>query len=396
MRLRPLALLLLLLVLTLVGCGKDDAIVDPPPADTGLRVPEDYATLYDALAAAGLTDEVSLAPGAYTVDASLDRGVTVRARRFTAGEVRLLDSRLTVRAPAGDRVVLEGLTMIGGDTLVSAPGGADLALVACRLVRATLGVLYTVDGDLDLVDCDLDSLGRGGAVHVGGQARLTWQGGAVRACTADQAVIDLRDEARASIASVTFVDCPRYTIRHRGLTLELDGCGFVQATGPSLAVGAGAVAHAGGTAFLDSAWPAIEVAGQLTLDPCLIAGGLGDGPAIQLNAGGALFMVDTTVHDGAGPALTMAAGAAATVSRSLLTWLAAPLATGAGATVAALTFDNVDAWAPGLSAWSGLEAMRDAGQGNRETDPLYCSPDDLRLQAGSPVAGWGGLQVGCQ
>ncbi len=394
----PLRLLALLIMLVaLAGCGGDDdgPTVQPPPTDTGLLVPEDYPTLYDALAAAGPTDEVSLAPGVYTVDASIERGVTVRRRQHVEGEVRLVDSRLVVRAPAGDHVVLEGLTMVGGDTLISVPGGADVTLSGCRLARAVLGILHPVSGDLELADCDLDSLGPGGALVVGGAARLSFIGGNVRACEADQAVIDLRDEVWAGISQVNFVDCPRYTIRQRGVTMSVGRCTFVRATGPSLVVGAGSRGDVDDCTFVDSVWPVAEVGGDLTLDPVVIARGLGDGPAVQVNPGGDLFLGNVTVHDGAGPAVAMAAGATVSVYRSLLTSLAVPVVAGPGVTSATLEFDEVDAWVPGLSAWAGLEDLRDAGAGNLEVDPLYCGAADLRLQVGSPVAGWGGLPVGC-
>lgn len=388
---------ILVAVLLFAGCGGNDdgGPTDPDPVDLGLLVPEQFATVAEALAAAVPSSEVSLAPGRYTVDLSIDRGVVLRRRLGAVGDVVLEGSRLSVRAPAGEQVTLRGLVMTDGDTLIDATGGADLWVEDCRLERAVLGIRYTGSGHLDLRGCVLHSLGPAGAVHVSGSALVTWEGGRVASNTAMQAVVDLRDGVSANLANVVFVDCPRYTIRHRGADLDVTACRFEDATGPSVVVAEGSTARLFGCWFTDGTWPAVEVGGAVEMHGSVVAWGLGGGAALLVGPAGDLLVEQSTIHDGSGAALELAAGSVARVRSSLLTAVSVPAVNWPGSVAATLACDDVDLWVAGQSAWSGLLEVRDAGEGNVEVDPRYCGPRDLGLREGSPVEGLGALEVGC-
>lgn len=384
--------------LLMASCGDGDGTETPtgPGADvTGLRVPEDFPTLYDALAAATTADTISLAAGRYTVDASIDRGVAIRGRTGDPADVVLLDSRLVVRASAGQHVTLQDVGLRGGDTLVTLQSDADLTLTGCHLAVAELGILHAGAGGLSLRDCDLDTLGAAGAVVVSGGGTIDWSGGQVRRCRATQAVLDLQPGARGVLTGVTFLEGPRYGIRHRGADLTLTDCTFRDALGPGLVVAPGARATLTGCRFTAGIWPAVEVGGMLTAETTVVAWGQGPAAAMQVSSPGRVSLARVTIHDGDAPALELADGAEVSLAASLLTAVAVPMVAWSGSSATSLAVDRVDAWVPGQSAWAGLEGVREAGQDNREVDPLYCGDDDLRLQDQTPVPGWGGLPVGC-
>jgi len=419
---------LVALAAVISGCGDDggDPPVTPPdpPVVTGLLVPEDYPTVADAVAAAradGASREVSLAPGDYTVDLSLEWTVTLSGRGDLLGEVRLIDSRLTVRADAADTVRLRGLVFDGGDTVLAVPGDAVVMVDVCRIQNAVLGIQHTGSGALELDtvefvdcrgsgaihvadaaafelrdctlrDCQSDEVG---VVRVAGATPMIWQGGRLDSCAGDQAVVSVEEAAGGTMDGVIITFGTPHTVRHRGDRLTLTDCWFEMQSGTSLGVGAGSRAVVTGCRFRQAAWPVVDIGGEVDLTACVVFDGLGDGPVVLLGAGGVLTADRLTVHDGAGPLLSLGGGATADFTGCLATQLAVPMASG---DTSALTMNACDLWTPGASAWSGLEAVRDAGEGNLEVDPLYCdgASGDLRLQDGTPAAAMGALGVGCR
>ncbi len=427
-RLAPSLVSALIFILAITGCGGDgdDPPVTPPelPVETGLLVPEDYPTIADAVAAAradGSSREVSLAAGEYTVDLSLDWSVTLRRRSGLLGEVRLIDSRLTVRAGSEDTVRLRGLVFVGGDTALAVPGDAVVVVDSCRIRNAVLGIQHTGAGALALDTVEfVDCLGSGaihvadaasltlvdctfrdcqsdeaGVVRVAGTTPLIWRGGRLDGCASDQTVVSVEDAAGGAMDGVIVTFCTPYTVRHRGDLLTLTDCWFEMQSGTSLGVGSGSRAEVSGCHFRQAVWPVMDVGGEVAVSACVVFDGLGHGPALLLGDGGRLTADAITVHQGAGPLLSLGAGATADLTACLVTQLAVPMAVG---DTSALAMTACDLWVSGASAWSGLEAVRDAGEGNVEVDPLYCdgASGDLRLQDGTPAAGMGALGVGCR
>ncbi|MBD3220217.1 hypothetical protein GF314_03165 [bacterium] len=424
----PALLMAAVLAMPLAGCSGDDGDgpVDPPPPDPpagGRLVPEDYPTLIDALAAAAPGDTVSLAAGTYTVDASLDRAVTIRAR--TTGEVALTGSRLTVRAGAGagGAVRLVGLAFSGGDTALVVQGASDVSADSCSFTSLVCGVLHTGSGILDLNAVSFDAMS-GGALHTVDAGRVTIDGlevtastagergviwsrgtsdlvirsGRLAATTAAQAVLDLETTGQVVLEDLAFEDCGPYPVRRKSGPLTMTGCRFNDLTAPAVGLGPDAATTIDACEFARSTWPAIEAAGTVTLTGSAFVDGRGDGAAILVTDGAEVTIDRATFHGAPGPWLRLGSGAVVAVSRTLVTDLAVPAIVREDLAPAQLTLDQCDLWHPSLAAWTGLEFERDAGEGNLETDPLYCDPGawDLRLQAGSPVAGWGAFGVGCE
>lgn len=427
MKLRPLSLLALILVLAAItGCGSDDdpppTTPPPPPGEQGLRVPEDYPTIVDALAVAfaGPERAVSLAAGDYTVDASLDEPVTLRCRPGQVGQVRLVDSRLVVRAHA-DTVALHGLVLAGGDTLLTVLGAATVTLDSCRIQDAVLGIQHTGGGGLAVTDSRIHHCSGGGAIHAHGAASfglhnttieqctagesgvaqvtgatvLDWTDVRLDVCTGDQAVLNLEDTAGGTIDGLIATFCPPYTVRHRGGALTLRDAWFEFQSGTSVAVGLGSRLTLEECRFLQCVWPVLEVGGVADMGSCVVYDGAGPAAAWLVGDGGELTAARCTVHQGAGPLVDAGQGASVDLDDLLATDLTTPMAAGS---LAGLTMDGCDLWlASGADAWEGLTAVRDAGAGNLELDPEYCDPDhgDLRLQITTPVPGLGALPVGC-
>jgi hypothetical protein len=423
---RHLALLLALaLALPLFGCGGDDddggpGPIEPPPPG-GLLVPEEYATIVDALAFADVGDTVSLAAGSYTVDASVERAVTIRGRE---PGVVLTDSRFTVRASGIGAVRLEDLAMTGGDTALVVQGDMMVEVYGVTFADLALGILHRGDGTLVVDRSSFTGLGPGGAVHgqaeasvnlhtvtvtdcTAGDRGVVWVGEAAglsiseaefAGCTASQAVVNLETSLGAGLMDVSFVDCIPYAVRHRARDLGLMRCAFDGLEFPAVAVGEGSTAEIDSCAFTGGRWPQLEVGGELDVTTSVITAGSGDEPAIMVGAGGVVSMDLCTVHSGVGPWVSVGSGATLEALRSLVTEVAVPAVRRLDPAPAQIALDYCDLWDPVLEAWEGLEAQRDDGEGNVSVDPLYCDPGvgDLRLQTGTPVPTWGALDVGCE
>ena len=325
----------LLVATALIGCGGDD---DPPPTTPPgpapptrtCGCPRDYPTIVDALAAAFQGDgrTVSLAAGDYTVDASLDHAVSLRCRPGQAGLVRLLDSRLTVRADT-DTVTLHGLVLAGDDTLLSVPGAATVLVDSCRIQDAVLGILHTGGGALTLRDTRITQCNGSGALHAHGTARLqlhrttidqctagetgvihatgatnlSWHDVSLASCTADQAVLNLTDTTSGEIDGLMTSFCTPYTVRHRGGALTVRDAWFQLQAGTSVAVGAGSTLTLDACRFLQCVWPVVEVGGTAEIWSTVVFDGAGPGPAWLVGDGGTVSAANCTVHRGAGPLL---------------------------------------------------------------------------------------------
>ncbi|GAA2402431.1 right-handed parallel beta-helix repeat-containing protein [Streptomyces glaucosporus] len=209
----------------------------------------DYATLSDALRAAGDGDILTLAPGTYRENLVIDRAVTLRGpERAESGSVRIAPAdgvALTVRAPAVVRDIrIEGQDATAPALLVeecaaelsglrvttrSAAGVEVRAGARPTLRRCTVdnpaGIGISIGGGAGglFEECEVVAAGQSGiAVHGGARPRLE----RCRVHHASGAGLSLTGEGSAAEA----VDCEVYEIRGAGVQIasrasgHLTGC----------------------------------------------------------------------------------------------------------------------------------------------------------------------------
>ncbi|HMB69620.1 MAG TPA: hypothetical protein VKU85_09910, partial [bacterium] len=137
------------------------------------RVPEDHATIGDALDAAGPGDVVDVACGTYFEhDLELKSGVAVRSRSRQAGCVTI-DAQELGRVAVGSDLEpgteLQGLTLVNGVSPVLLNGGA-LHLVASSLLLSNCELKF------NRAEAQYFSTGSlGGAIYVEGGEELDVQ-----------------------------------------------------------------------------------------------------------------------------------------------------------------------------------------------------------------------------
>ena len=194
------------------------------PAELVVRVPDDHATIQDALNALGGAGIVEITdggyyPGAVQVTAAAGQRVELRARN---GRRPTIDPQgpVQVSAAAGGRVVLNGLLVVGQPVRVQ-PTAAN-ALRRLRIAHCTLvpGRTLAADGtpgspaapslvvDLDGVSVDVDHSIVGG-VRVDEQSRLAVADSILDATSDDQvafaAVDNVSPGGELSLESVTVI-----------------------------------------------------------------------------------------------------------------------------------------------------------------------------------------------
>ncbi len=118
-----------------------------------------YATIQSAILASSPGDVVLIDPGTYVEELDVDRGVVLLAR----GQPTTLDGRLAIRGiPAGQTVVVSGVSVLPSTSLPSGDGCSVVAAVTATLSRGPLRFQdLRVQGTAGQGLCGLEA-GRGG------------------------------------------------------------------------------------------------------------------------------------------------------------------------------------------------------------------------------------------
>jgi hypothetical protein len=348
--------------------------------------------------------------------------------------------RVRIVLDTGEHVEMRDLYFSDGDTVIAAElSGGSVSLAACSISHSVLGILCSGSGsvvldevafvgigvgagtphgaidvsdtiDLAVADCEFQAClaGEPGVVRIAESATFEVLGSSFAHCDADQAVVNVIDQASGVITGSTFASCTPYTIRQRGDLLTVRDVSLVQAAAPAVGVGLGSRLALTEVTFDRCAAPVLEVGGQATWSrgSATASEGAADQPVLLLGRESTLSCSWLTIDDHPGPLAAAGGAADLTIASSLVTRLGVPLLRlrdPDGWAAPTLAVDRSDFWSPGVSAWQGLEDVRDAGEANLEADPRYCDADggDHRLRPDSPcvvdgIAQCGAFAVGCE
>jgi len=380
-----------------LGVGDEWTGVGHYTVDGHIAVPNDFATIAAALAAAGAGDEVRLAAGVYQEsDLRVPDGVTLAG---ATGREAVIDGQ------GGDGLVLEaasvtvrGLTLRNCRVAIDCDDDSSVDVADCsfqdnddrsRHPFGAGGISAAYADTVIVRDCDFT----GNRSGDGGAIRLLWNGHAVIAgCTftdnegRDGGAIHIGG-SRPQISDCTFTDnhaadrggAIRFAFSTQDTT-TITGCTFV---------GNGAGTRGG----------AISWDGRpLRLVGCLLAHNAtnGRGGAVDLaHEGGQLELQDCTLirnHAALGSAVHAVGGhvfpgeITLRAERTIIGW-----GNGAPFTVEEPGDDHADLACSDIVGhpdgdWIGPLAGLDQVNGNFSADPEFCAADagDYRLQAGSP------------
>ncbi len=339
-----------------------------------LRVPADFSSLADALAAATAGDQVILSPGIHTAfNVDLVGGVTIvgdpdapdRVVLSAGGQGRVLRAE-SLDLPA----ILIGLTLsdgrADGTNSYDASGGgllvsrAEVRLEDCRLVdnhaAGSGGSLRVAHGDVVLVRCELsgNSAGKGGggmdvSYGASGDAldctfadnESAWGGGVAVRATSDAALRRCRLVSNRSLTGPGLGG---------GLACDLGAAPLLNQT----LIADNVARHGAGLYVASDAAPELHL---VTMD----------GNEAE-EAGGGIYCRDATTS----------------LDRSIISNNVGAAVTCPGDDQLTVTGSVIHGNSGG--DWTGQLAARLGVDGNLNVDPLFCGADDRHLQDGSPCA----------